>query len=320
MPERRWFLRPAYVPVMMLVLSLLAAVVVVEWRGEGAYGEPKPRDTALLEARAREVISAWQARHPVAKRTFVPVRPRTVPPVVGTSVLYGRDPSVQRQEEIGRAVRSGHLRVAPRAVTDVLPERQPVLWEDGFSLDVPVVSAADAISTARSSFCESQDCGVPALEVTGARLRSAPMETAHGRASVPVWMLDLEGTPVRLALKATDPRLEPEALKPRFQPGGGVYAPVSRVEAPTQGSSMTVQYIGAPPGEGPCSAEYRARVVEGETAVVAIVQARPRREPVEGVACAPAGTLRREVISLSRPLGERVVLDLAQGLPVPVIG
>ncbi|WP_344589547.1 hypothetical protein [Actinomadura vinacea] len=50
----------------------------------------------------------------------------------------------------------------------------------------------------------------------------------------------------------------------------------------------------------------------------AALAADDRFHAVAAVACAPAGTVRREPVTLARPLGERVVLNIAEGLPVSV--
>jgi hypothetical protein len=82
------------------------------------------------------------------------------------------------------------------------------------------------------------------------------------------------------------------------------------------GLQLTVSFIGAPDGaDKPCGADYAAEAVESDLAVVIIVTA--HSNPSQG-ACRAAGATRTATAVLARPLGDRTVLDVMEGRPVPV--
>ena len=82
------------------------------------------------------------------------------------------------------------------------------------------------------------------------------------------------------------------------------------------GRELTVAFIGAPlPGDQACGEDYTAQAVESDLAVVVIVTRHPR---LEFGACSAAGARRTASVELAAPLGERAVLEVQQGRPVPV--
>jgi hypothetical protein len=83
------------------------------------------------------------------------------------------------------------------------------------------------------------------------------------------------------------------------------------------GRRLTVAFTGAPDGaDKPCGADYSAEAVESDTAVVVIVIAHPNGF---GGACTAVGAPRSATADLAAPLGEGAVLEVTQGLPVPVV-
>jgi hypothetical protein len=184
---------------------------------------------------------------------------------------------------------------------DTTPDPIPVRWADGSAVKVSVMSAAAAMK------CPIGTCTGPEGQVIGARLEAVPTRTAHGWAAVPAWIFTLADTEVvRIAVAPPVYPTHPS----------GPYATVRR--GSMLGTTLTVEYLGAPAGTGPCSAEYATHVVEGVSAVVVIVEPLPRNMREVPVACAPlsaSGPFRQSSVQLSRPLGERVLLDLS-GLPV----
>ncbi len=82
------------------------------------------------------------------------------------------------------------------------------------------------------------------------------------------------------------------------------------------GRQLTVAFVGAPlPGDQPCGEDYTAEAVESDVAVVVIVTRHPH---VTIGACTSVGAPRTATLKLAAPLGERTVLEVQQGLPVPV--
>jgi hypothetical protein len=68
-------------------------------------------------------------------------------------------------------------------------------------------------------------------------------------------------------------------------------------------------------GEQPCAADYTAEAVESDLAVVVIVVAHANTTPGD---CPAVGKTRTATVTLDAPLGTRAVLEVTQGLPVPV--
>ena len=93
------------------------------------------------------------------------------------------------------------------------------------------------------------------------------------------------------------------------------------------GKQLTVTFVGAPdPGDKPCGADYTAEAVESSTAVVVIViehhnanlATSPSFSPTAHAGCRLVGARRTAAVQLAAPLGDRAVLEVKEGLPVPV--
>ena len=82
------------------------------------------------------------------------------------------------------------------------------------------------------------------------------------------------------------------------------------------GLRMTVKFTGARnPATEPCGIDYSAEAVESAKAIVIIIF---QQRHAYGEECTLEGTDRTAVVSLARPLDNRVVLDLSQPEPVRV--
>ena len=82
------------------------------------------------------------------------------------------------------------------------------------------------------------------------------------------------------------------------------------------GRQLTVAFVGAPlPGDQACGEDYSAESVESDLAVVVIVTRHPH---AAFGACSAIGAPRTATVELASPLGERAVLEVQEGLPVPV--
>lgn len=69
------------------------------------------------------------------------------------------------------------------------------------------------------------------------------------------------------------------------------------------------------PGSQQCGADYTGEAVESANAVVVIIIEHPHADTM---GCTALGALRTAPVELARPLGDRAVLEVRQGLPVPV--
>jgi len=196
-----------------------------------------------------------------------------------------------------------------------------VQWQDGTTTSVPVVSAEQAVAgirtDARAEDCP--DCGP--LQITGARLTSGPAATSRGSAIVPMWEFTLRGTAVTVTrIAIADPVTV--ALPPwNGVPWGNAEdapAGISIDSATTTvgGRELTAGFVGVPvSADQVCGADYTTEAVESSLAVVVIVTAHPNGA---GGACDAVGARRTASVTLASPLGERTVLEVVMGRPVPV--
>ncbi|MFG3690592.1 hypothetical protein [Micromonospora sp. NPDC047740] len=197
--------------------------------------------------------------------------------------------------------------------------RQPtgqVVWESGAAQEVPLLSADEALkqlAVAGAGGCP--EC-VP-LEVTGARLTTARIQTTHGPATVPAWEYTLKGTAARVTRVAVASsatvKVTPPSWDPYNAPAG---LAIESATTTTNSRQLTVTFTGAPsPGNKPCGADYSAEAIESANAVVVIVIEHPH---AAGETCPDMGARRTTTVDLAQSLGERAVLEVQQGLPVPL--
>ena len=76
--------------------------------------------------------------------------------------------------------------------------------------------------------------------------------------------------------------------------------------------TLEIEFVGS---DDSCGLEYTAEAVESQLAVVVIVSERPGPD---AKACRLIGVIRTATVPLEGPLGSRAVLEVRQGLPVPV--
>jgi hypothetical protein len=215
-----------------------------------------------------------------------------------------------------RALYAGLVRAALSLPTERPPDGQ-VQWQGGARVTVPVISAQQAIAAIQAY--TSGPCGdCTSLRVVAARLTVGPIETSRGRATGPIWEFTLDGTAVKLARVAVaDPiTVVPPLWDPNNAPIGlGIDSATGTIG----GHELTVQFTGAPlPADQPCGEDYTTEAVESDLAVVVIVTRHPHFSPL-GEACAAVGAPRTATVELAAPLGDRAVLEVQQGLPVPVV-
>jgi hypothetical protein len=210
----------------------------------------------------------------------------------------------------GQIVAAGSLPAAPQSTGRVV-------WENGATLTVPLISADTALKqlTADGAAAGCPDC-VP-LRVTGARLSTAQIQTTRGSATVPAWEYTLKGTAVRATRAAVagsaTVTVTPPSWDPDHAPGGLAIQSATTVRPSRQ---LTVSFTGSPgPASQPCGADYNAEAVESINAVVVVVTAH-RHASTE--LCTAIGAPRTATVDLAQPLGGRAVLEVQQGLPVPV--
>ena len=211
-----------------------------------------------------------------------------------------------------RALMAGMVASASPSA-EVAPPDGEVTWQDGTTTTVPLMSAQQAIMAIESTTeAPCADCTM--LLATAAELTTGPIQSSRGPATVPIWVFTLDGTAVKVTRVAIT---NPVVVTPD-DGGWGLGLAVDSASGSARGTELTVAFVGAPdPGDKPCGEDYTAEAVESDLAVVVIVTRHPRVDL--GEACTAVGARRTATATLASPLGDRVVLDLQQGTPVPVV-
>jgi hypothetical protein len=212
-----------------------------------------------------------------------------------------------------RALMAGLL-TAPTPLSDSVPSRGKVAWVDGSSIDVDVLSPAAALAAlVAAGGGDCPDC--TPLVVTNANLATSLVQTSIGPAEAPVWLFTVKGTAVRVTRVAVDPSVTvaPPPFNANNPPIG---ISIDHAIGKAGSRKLTVSFIGAPKaGDQPCGADYTAEAVESDLAVVVIVV---EHANALAASCPAVGATRTATVTLADPLGKRAVLEVRQGLPVPV--
>ncbi|MFC4064763.1 hypothetical protein [Actinoplanes subglobosus] len=270
-------------------------------------GEPRAEETARLQKQAREALQRWDRAVEAAGGAprFVPVGPLT-------GQIGDWEPALAANAKM--SLGNGHLTIIGRL--PVAPEaRGEVVWEGGVRETVPLLSAEDALGRITAGWVECPGC-VP-LEITGARLGTTRVETTRGPATVPAWEFTVKGSRVRITRPAAGGsgtvQVTPPSWDPYNSPAG---LAITSAGTTVGGRNLTAGFTGAPrDASEPCGIDYTAVAVEADTAVVVYIL---ERHHAEGESCTAIGHPRTASVELAAPLGERAVLEVTQGLPVPV--
>ena len=281
--------------------ALLAAVALA-----GCAFAPGATDPAPAHQRAQAVLSKWADAVAAAGANA------TVTPVGELTGQVG-----DWEEAVGdnnkRALMAGMVASA-KPLPDEAPPDGEVTWQDGTTAKVPLLAAQQAI-VAIENTAEAPCSDCTTLLVTDARLTSGPIQTTHGPATAPIWEFTLQGT----AVKVTHVAIANPIVVAPDEVGSGLGLSIDSASGSASGTELTVAFVGAPdPGNKPCGEDYTAEAVESHLAVVVIVTRHPHVAPL-GEACSAVGARRSATVTLAAPLGDRPVLDLQQGTPVPVV-
>ena len=264
-------------------------------------------DSATLHQQAQANLTRWADAVAAAggQTAFV---------VVGelTGQVGDWEPDVGDNNKI--ALMAGLVESAVSLPADPPPDGE-VRWPDGSTTAVRLISAPEALAGLKADADGSACSDCTPLQATGTRLTTAPVQTSRGPATAPVWEFDVQGTAVKVTRVAVagGVTVTPPAWDPDHAPVG---ISIESAAGTVGGRQLTVSFTGAPaPGDQGCGADYTAEAVESSTAVVVIVT-----EHRHGLfeACTAVGATRTAVVDLAAPLGERSVLEVKEGLPVPV--
>lgn len=290
-------------PAILLLMAATAGCSVLE---PGASGSNRPADP--VHAQALDALARWAdaaAKSGGAKISFVGDQ---------TNQIGDWEPAVGDNNK--QAQVAGML-VAPTPLSDDKPDRGKVHWIGGDSVDVDVLSAADALDdlvvAAVANGGDCSDCRP--LRVTDAHLATGLVETTQGPAEAPLWVFTIDGSAVRITRTAVDPSITvvPPPFNADHPPQG---LSIDLASGTPESARLTVSFIGATkPRNQPCGADYSGEAVESDLAVVVIVIEHANPTPAS---CAAVGKTRTATVTLNAPLGKRAVLEVTQGLPVPV--
>jgi hypothetical protein len=279
--------------------ALLAAMTLA-----GCAFAPGATDPAAARQRAQTVLSAWTDAVAAAGERA------SVTPVGELTGQVG-----DWEEAVGNNNKTALFAGMVASVTPLSDESPPdgeVAWPDGTTAKVPLLSAQEAIvAIGSTASAPCSDCEM--VLVTEARLTSGSIQTSRGPATAPIWEFTLQGTAVKLTRVAI---ANPVVVAPD-EGGWGLGLALDSASGSVSGTELTVAFVGAPdPGDKPCGEDYTAEAVESDLAVVVIVTRHPH---VTIGGCTAVGARRTATATLVAPLGDRVVLDLQQGIPVPIV-
>jgi hypothetical protein len=215
-----------------------------------------------------------------------------------------------------RALYAGMLAPVTELPTDSPGDGQ-IRWEDGRSKAVHTITAAQALQDLKAAAtAPCADC--QPIQVTDARLSEATVATSRGPATAPAWEFVLAGTRVvvtRIAVAAPDQiTVTPPPWDSNDPPVG---VSIESATGTVGGRQLTVAFTGPQQGaDKPCGSDYTTEAVESSTAIVVIVIEHANL-PM-GAACDLVGYRREATVELAAPLADRTVLEVRQGLPVPI--
>ena len=281
-----------------------ALVLLVTMAMAGCAFAPGATDPAAAHQRAQAVLSAWAGSVAAAGE-----RAAVTPVGELTGQIGDWEESVGDNNK--RALMAGMV-ASNSPLSEEAPPDGEVTWQDGTTTKVPLLSAQDAIVAIESTTeAPCPDCTM--LLVTDAQLTSGPIQTSRGPATAPIWEFTLQGTGVKVTHVAI---ANPVVVTPD-EVGSQLGLAIDSASGSVGGTELTVAFVGAPdPGDKPCGEDYTAEAVESNLAVVVIVTRHPH---VTIGACSAVGARRTATATLAAPLGDRVVLDLQQGTPIPVV-
>jgi len=264
-----------------------------------AAGQKGP---AAFVARARQVTAQWDrsAAARIWRTGLVLMDASDLTPVPSSAGFS----SQQEKDAFG----SGHFKLAGTLPAGPLPGL--VRWADGSTLRLPLL-------TARAAFAElaaQRPCGGPSacgqLTVTGAQPGSVTVRTSRGLASVPAWRFTVAG----LGWRVGEVAVARDALA--VLPGSGPIPPAGQntpgvdvlTAVSADGRTLTLSFTGSA-----CDAAWGAYRYESHATVVVGSWEKPA---AGNTPCPAVGMPRTARVTLARPLGTRVILDVASGLPL----
>jgi hypothetical protein len=290
----------------LAVVGLAASVYGCTSPGSSAVPSPSGQASGLHQ-QAQDALARWSSALASASGgpSFVLVSERTL--------MVGGDWGPNIDGGNAKLAWGAGLFESDVALPAETPSDAQVLWSDGKTASVPVISAQRALADMKAgSTWPCPEC--TPLHVTGAKLTTAKFDTSAGSAQAPAWEFSLKDTDVKLDQIAVAESFTPPApptpdSQNSAQAANWVGPPVQSATIDATGLVLTVTVVGTPGGgDKPCGADYTAEAVESDAGVVVIVH--EHRNPLP-VACTAVGAFRTATVTLTRPLGNRTLIDFA---------
>jgi hypothetical protein len=297
-PARRSAVRQVRLLVMVAAFTITAALAGCIGNADDAAKLKQQADAAL--ARWADAVAAAGGQSPVV--------------LVGERTGQVGDWELAVGDNNKPALMAGLVEADASLPAEAPPDGE-VRWQDGTTASVPLISAQQAVAAIQTGTTgPCSEC--TSLKITASLLTTGPIETSRGPATAPVWEFTVQGTAVRVTRVAiANPiTVVPPPWDPNNPPVG---LAIDSASGTVGGRQLTVAFVGAPlPGDQACGEDYSAESVESDLAVVVIVTRHPH---AAFGACSAVGAPRTATVELAAPLGGRAVLEVQQGLPVPVV-
>lgn len=316
--RRRFMLLVGFVGVTALAGCAAGATPAVGGHASGVTSQPassasavpSPQgvDVAAFHALARQEASDW-ARSPLGKvwKTGLVIPSADDLTSVPSSGFSSGDAKL--------AFGSGNL-----VYTGPSPARAPagvVTWPDGSTSKVPVLSQAQAFSALKhNAVGRCAGCKTTPIAVTGAQPTTMAVPTSRGTASVPAWEFTVNGVNGPVFQAAIPPGSyfpEDSVRQPaeNLGPLGKAFVGITMASlSGNDGRTLKMILAGSP-----CDPAATQGGLVAEVGDVVVVGGWIH-EPHPPTACAAVLIGTRVTVRLAAPLGGRVILDAATGLPV----
>ncbi|MDT0567724.1 hypothetical protein RM704_09620 [Streptomyces sp. DSM 3412] len=283
--------------VCILLVSLLSASLLAGCGNDQRTDDGHANDQSLRmqEERARQVADAWRASAAADAwaQGYYPMADAVQKPESGW-----HSKADERAYETKNFVLGGDL-------PSTAPALGKVDWGKGKDLTRPLIGAKKAYQ----SFALNRSDG-PQLTVTGARLGTTTIVTSRGNATVPAWLFTLDSYDTPLKRVAVTPSKLPKPPIGQAPQGatGGLRSIARLAGTAADGRSITVKAT-----HGSCNDGPTVKALETDESVVLYASIKG----AESGTC-PADMIEQNVrVELSRPLGDRLLLDALTGRPVP---
>jgi hypothetical protein len=294
--------------VVSLVLGLAIVAAGCAAPGLTPDGSSKPTDEPApadrVHVQARDALERWAEA----------VRTSGGAAITFTGDLTSQIGEWEAENEANKAsLVAGIVEASTDLPTDK-PSRKEVKWLDGTKVDVGVITAQAALDALVEAGAGAECRGCLPLQVIDAQLATGLVETSRGPAEVPMWVFTIKSTTVRVTRVAVDESVTvvPPAWNADDPPVG---ISIDTAAGSADSRKVEVTFVGAvEDASDPCGADYAVEALESELAVVIIVVKSAGNGP-----CRAIGKTRTATVTLDAKLGERAVLEVRQGLPVPVV-